>query len=1234
MLVAVKVRGVRGSDTDGAAGDLHVGGCEGESLLTLVQEMIGTLTVVLFTIEMLLLVAHMGLWPYITSVETRLDCLVLMLTLMSYFMPVTKSAIVLRTSRVMRVVLATKLADRWPTLKAFSSAVRLSMDSIWPFLLLMCIFTLTMALFGKYFFEGNFGTYRYNYDTLFWSMVTTFQVTTGENWNDTVAAAVEHNGWFASVFFLFTYVVGNMIFFNIFTAILIDSYAANTKRIEMDGENPTFDEVESVEASSPLRMASNSISTTLQRLKSFNEWPSFEESSTPELEGTSFYVFGPSNPVRIFVARCVENEGFKVSVLGLILFSSTLLAVDYPGLDPDSTLGGILGTSNQILAGIFFLEMVMKMITMQAVLGETAYIKDHWNKLDAFVVFVSLVGLYFDEVAFLRALRAMRPLRLVVRHEGIKFVIESIIQSFMQSATTVLLAACVGLLLACVGVQLFAGTFYMCTDATVDLEEDCTGTYIESDGAERERDWYRISPSHYDNILSGFLTTLELTSGEMWPEIALLGVDSVGPGEAMKENASIGVMLYFIIVLLVMNSFFLDTIIGIVVDSAQNIKGAADFPDLSPPLKEWMLTLRGIHAMSPSKTLHMPKNRLVQAIYYAVNSEEFDGIIQSAIVLNCIVMMLTHYGESEEYAAVLEMLSFGFTVVFFSEMVLKLVVLRVVYFWDGWNCFDFFIVGTSIVEVLLNGILPSMKFLQTFRVLRLVRIVRRIKGVGQLFEALYRSVGGLVHVFGLMLLVFYVYAVCGVTVFGEVKYQHFINSQCNFSTFPQALMTLFRIATGESWNGIMHDLRISEPDCDSSQGNCGSKFAIPYVVSFVVGVQFIMLNIVMAVVLGQYSSCKIEYNRLMNSDMLQMFAEIWKQYDPEGTGYAPIENLYDIMLDLPYPVGLTKQTWTCGMFLPITSKLDLPVYKVGFPISRGPHQNIHHVAVDVATGAEAPQVEIPEKPHPSILPVSERTCMQFQDALEAISARVFITQHLLKLPPKQRDACTHFVYRSLIDRKEKRLQTNRETMDAIPYSNTRRARSGSVASGGHSDWLCGLTRTHGANLDTKDQCILLKIYDDRIDYHFAKMVIDRIGRERTTRYRIRKAKRKLAAITWLTKQTEIAIHNSQRNQCTNGQVATLEVDKNLEGSPPDVNKLLVPQGSFSSAPVQHRKVQIAKIGRASLLQRFQESLSPRITSQDPWLVEVLKELTPEKKPPQISAEQRSPANLASIDISL
>lgn len=79
-----------------------------------------------------------------------------------------------------------------------------------------------------------------------------------------------------------------------------------------------------------------------------------------------------------------------------------------------------------------------------------------------------------------------------------------------------------------------------------------------------------------------------------------------------------------------------------------------------------------------------------------------------------------------------------------------------------------------------------------------------------------------------------------------------LGEHAHFKTFGMAFLTLFRIATGDNWNGIMKDAL--RDDCDPSdhcQTNCcvDPILAPCYFVIFVLISQFVLVNVVVAVLM-------------------------------------------------------------------------------------------------------------------------------------------------------------------------------------------------------------------------------------------------------------------------------------------------------------------------------------------------------------------------------------------------
>jgi hypothetical protein len=61
-----------------------------------------------------------------------------------------------------------------------------------------------------------------------------------------------------------------------------------------------------------------------------------------------------------------------------------------------------------------------------------------------------------------------------------------------------------------------------------------------------------------------------------------------------------------------------------------------------------------------------------------------------------------------------------------------------------------------------------------------------------------------------MFLIIYIYAVIGINLFGEVKIITPMTTRLNFMNVFNAIITLFRVATGEGWNDLMDVLSMEK----------------------------------------------------------------------------------------------------------------------------------------------------------------------------------------------------------------------------------------------------------------------------------------------------------------------------------------------------------------------------------------------------------------------------------------
>jgi hypothetical protein len=89
------------------------------------------------------------------------------------------------------------------------------------------------------------------------------------------------------------------------------------------------------------------------------------------------------------------------------------------------------------------------------------------------------------------------------------------------------------------------------------------------------------------------------------------------------------------------------------------------------------------------------------------------------------------------------------------------------YLRETWNQLDFFIVVTSLIDLLLDGVdLPVIKILRLLRTLRPLRFISHNSAMKTIVTALFESVGAIVNVVIVILVVWLMFAILAVNLFG------------------------------------------------------------------------------------------------------------------------------------------------------------------------------------------------------------------------------------------------------------------------------------------------------------------------------------------------------------------------------------------------------------------------------------------------------------------------------------
>ncbi|XP_077309238.1 voltage-dependent R-type calcium channel subunit alpha-1E isoform X5 [Lithobates pipiens] len=643
---------------------------------------------------------------------------------------------------------------------------------------------------------------------------------------------------------------------------------------------------------------------------------------------SSMLIFSSTNPVRKVCHYIVNLRYFEMSILLVIAASSIALAAEDPVLT-NSDHNKVLRYFDYVFTGVFTFEMVIKMIDQGLILHEGSYFRDLWNILDFVVVVGALIafalatnkGRDIKTIKSLRVLRVLRPLKTIKRLPKLKAVFDCVVNSLKNVFNILIVYKLFMFIFAVIAVQLFKGKFFYCTDSSKDTEKECIGSYIDHEKNKMEvkrREWKRHD-FHYDNIIWALLTLFTVSTGEGWPQVLQHSVDVTeedrGPSRGNRMEMSIFYVVYFV----VFPFFFVNIFVALIIITFQeqgdkmmeecrlekNERACIDFAISAKPL-----------------TRYMPQNRhtFQYRVWHFVVSPSFEYTIMAMIALNTVVLMMKYYQAPYTYELALKYLNIAFTMLFSLECILKIIAFGFLnYFRDTWNIFDFITVIGSITEIILtdsklvNTSSFNMSFLKLFRAARLIKLLRQGYTIRILLWTFVQSFKALPYVCLLIAMLFFIYAIIGMQVFGNIRLEEesHINRHNNFRSFSSSLMLLFRSATGEAWQEIMLSClgdKGCEPDTSAPGGHnenerCGTDLAYVYFVSFIFFCSFLMLNLFVAVIMDNFEYLTRD-SSILGPHHLDEFVRIWAEYDRAACGRIPYKDMYKLVRVISPPLGL------------------------------------------------------------------------------------------------------------------------------------------------------------------------------------------------------------------------------------------------------------------------------------------------------------------------------------------
>ena len=702
-----------------------------------------------------------------------------------------------------------------------------------------------------------------------------------------------------------------------FNKTQIDSYSGkislhNTIIANDESEEKNDDDIEESSVEDPNRYYS-------EVEKHMRKWQIINKLFRKNDCENSIYFLSQTNRFRIFCMKLINNKWFDRFILLMIIFSTARLIIDT--FVRGYTYVLIFDFVDTFFNVVFLIEAIIKICALGFALDEGSYLSDNWNKLDIIIVICSIFDYenIFKKYVIhaknnsssqflkvLRLLRTLRPLRFISHNEKLKLIIMSLVDSILPIVNALFIVIVVFYLFSIVGISLFYENFHNCyvyKDGLFDLainsfEDSLVEFNIKNDMvsisnfcASKYNGIMDAGPTFkFSNIATSLVTSYVLSTQEGWPDIMnsyrIYG-DSYG--------------IFFIVYNLVVAYFFLNLFTGIMFkyfnDGFSKEKSLAPEDKKAPKYYDFLTQI--INANTHYVTWIRPnKGSFKYYVREFVDSSFLEKTIMFCIFLNLITMGISYEGCTDTYDLILTIAYYFFTGIFIIECIIKIIAYNFNgYFHIKWNRFDFIVVVTSILDIVVENIginqiflkkFQIVKILRVLRVLRVLRLVKVVKGLNKIIQTLTWSLSALADVFILMILIFGIFAALGCNFYNNIRYEDYkdkfiyINEYYNFDNFYYGFLLTFRCATGENWNNIMMDLAYIDTNAVSD------TYAYIYMIvgNFIAAI--IMLNLFLMVTLQQYDEFTSKtYNPIEKFEkFLNEFNNSWNKFSsPDDKGF-------------------------------------------------------------------------------------------------------------------------------------------------------------------------------------------------------------------------------------------------------------------------------------------------------------------------------------------------------------
>ena len=639
----------------------------------------------------------------------------------------------------------------------------------------------------------------------------------------------------------------------------------------------------------------------------------------------------------------VTSRPFSWFMLTVVLYAMINLAMYDPLAYPDSSRAAFDRWTDLLSGILFFLEALLKigyvgLYTTQrereAVRRPDAYFNNMWNALDFCLMVVGIVpaiGFFYkpntrfaSTVSTMRVARALRPLSFIGRHQGLRIIFTSLLNAIPAIGNISVFTVLVWCMFSVSAMQMLSGRLKACSsqdswgDATYGPLKLVTPESCLAAGYE-----WRNPDTNYDNFGNSLLTMFMVATVDNWHPVMFQAADThVEKGVTPTPNHRPYMVVFFIAYVVIMNFFLINFFVSVMVDTyfitkAQMELVLREFYQeklLSPEQADFVkLYRRALIFVKPPLHVTIKAGTLRHLLRRVARSRNFEYAFLF-LAATQTVLLATRFAEEPPMSYdTLFYVDIGFTGAFWTILLIKVSVLGVRSFFEQHtrrlelfvNC----ITAGSIIAEAITGPNTACQLLRMVHVVRLYRAIYLNDSMRLLVETVAVSAPSFMKVFFILFMIFYVFTVLGMVLFGRVRWDGTnsagINYNANFHRFDLATVTLLRVATVDDWAELMEACAVSEgfDRCDDRVGDCGQPVASRiFFPVMVVILQWIGLNFFTAALMDSFSTTEKDERYAVQKRDVSAFRQQWKSLVDLNTSMSLL-NLQQFVSKLGAPLG-------------------------------------------------------------------------------------------------------------------------------------------------------------------------------------------------------------------------------------------------------------------------------------------------------------------------------------------